>query len=74
MFLCGGVVLDVIFNEHLGSFFTWALSVAKYLIAFAEQETPIIEKGIYVIGLMVTVFVVIISTGGLLMGIMKAKD
>jgi 4-hydroxybenzoate polyprenyltransferase len=73
-FLCGGIVLDVIFKKHLGTFLAWAVSVAERLLAVVEQETVTIEKSVYVIGLAVTIAVAIFSVGGLLKGIMKSRD
>ena len=73
-FLCGGVVLDVIFRKHLGTFLAWAVSVANNLIAAVEQGSATVEKSIYVIGLIVTIAVVVFSAGGMLRGIMKARE
>jgi hypothetical protein len=73
-FLCGGVVLDVIFKKHLGSFLAWALSVARRLLTTVEQGSATVEKSIYIIGLVVTIAVVVFSAGGMLKGIMKARE
>lgn len=73
-FLCGGVVLDVIFEKHVGSFLAWALSVARGLLAAVEQGSATVEKGIYVVGLIVTIAVVVFSAGGMLKGIMKTRE
>jgi 4-hydroxybenzoate polyprenyltransferase len=72
-FLCGGAVLDVIFNKHLGSFLALAVSVARDLVAMVEHEAAAVEKAIYIIGLVVTIAVVVFSAGGMLKGIMKAR-
>ena len=73
-FLCGGVVLDVIFKKHMGSFLVWALSVARGLLTTVEQGSATVEKSIYIIGLVVTIAVVVFSAGGMLKGIMKARE
>ena len=73
-FLCGGVVLDVIFRKHLGSFLSWGVSVAKDLIATVERGSVTVEKSIYIIGLVVTIAVAVLSAGGMLRAIMKAKS
>jgi hypothetical protein len=73
-FLCGGAVLDMIFKKHLASFLAWALSIVKDLVAAVEQGSATVEKSIYVIGLIVTIAVVVFSAGGLLRGIMKARE
>ena len=73
-FLCGGAVLDVIFRKHLGSVLAWAVSSASGLVAAVDQRTVGVEKTIYVIGLVVTIAVAILSAGGLLGGIMKARE
>ena len=73
-FLCGGAVLDVIFKKHLGSFLAWALSVARDLVTAVEQGSATVEKSIYIIGLIVTITVVVFSAGGMLRGIVKARE
>jgi 4-hydroxybenzoate polyprenyltransferase len=73
-FLCGGAVLDVIFKKHLSAFLAWAVSVANSLIAAVEQGSATVERSIYVIGLVVTIAVVLFSTGGMLRGIVKARE
>ena len=72
-FLCGGVVLDVIFRKHLGTFFAWAVSTARDVVAAIERGSATIEKGIYVTGLVITIFVAVFSVVGLLKGIMQAR-
>lgn len=72
-FLCGGVVLDVVFRKHLGTFLAWGVSVAKDLVAMVEQGSAAIVRSIYVIGLVVTIAVVVFSVVGMLKGIMKTR-
>jgi 4-hydroxybenzoate polyprenyltransferase len=72
-FLCGGVVLDVIFSKHLGSFLSWGISIANDLIAMVERGSVTVEKSIYVIGLVVTIAVAVLSAGGMLRAIVRTK-
>ncbi len=72
-FLCGGVILDVIFNKHLGTFFAWSVSTARELIAFIERGSATIERSIYVTGLVITIAVAVFAVVGLLGGIMKTR-
>lgn len=72
-FLCGGVILDVIFAKHLGIFFAWAISTIKDLVAIVERGSGAIESSIYAIGLAVAIAISLFSVVGLLKGIMKAR-
>ena len=72
-FLCGGVVLDVIFRKHLGTFLAWGVSTASNLVNAVENGSATIEKGIYIIGLAVTIAVAVFCAVGLLRGIVKSE-
>ncbi len=73
-FLCGGIILDVIFEKQLGTFFAWAISTVKYLVAVIEQRADVIEKSIYFAGLAITIAVALFSVVGLLKGIMNSRE
>jgi len=73
-FLCGGVVLDVIFRKHLSSFLWWAISTARDLLAYVEQRIITMEKVIYVVGLTITIAFMVFSVLGLLRGIKKQRN
>jgi len=73
-FLCGGIILDVIFERQLGTFFAWAISTVKYLVTVMEQRADAIQKSIYFAGLAITIAVVLFSVVGLLKGIMSSRE